>query len=444
MGTRSKARSWTVMAALGGLGCGDPALDGSAATTGDPLPRLDTGAMESTGEGSTGEPVASDDPRLCAAACPLVLPTRWVYESGPASRPTVPAAHVVPVMLRDPNGMLTVAELRDGKARLHRLDGDGRLQWNVPLPLPCDPCELTDVALHPSGDLLLSATGVSPQGEPRLLAARYDAVIHALVWLTELPLVPIEGVHVRSGGIAALPDDVVAQLYMRGELEFDVLQRTLVIAHGPEGVVLDEETLTYGSATTIRPPLVARATADGTLLVGVFEGSSSHPIGRTERMTPPLWHVAFATVPTALDDIVLAADDHAIELGHTFDGEHVHLLLGERAGAEPQPRWVASLTLPSTTSTPAALALGPDGDVYVAMRTTQAPGDTPEPLVGVSLSRWTPTGELRWHTTLLQAVAETFNPVELAVDDDEALVVAAIVDGRLRVESRAQHCACGA
>jgi hypothetical protein len=64
--------------------------------------------------------------------------------------------------------------------------------------------------------------------------------------------------------------------------------------------------------------------------------------------------------------------------------------------------------------------------------------------VGLSLSRWTPQGELRWDTTLLLAAADSFAPLELAVDDDEGLVVATVVDGRLRVERLEQRCACGA
>jgi hypothetical protein len=464
MGTRSKprprarrasplmaSRALRAVALLLGLGCGDGSLDGAAATTseattstGSTLPPLDTSeAASSSGDASTGEPTVPDDPRLCPAECTIVLPSRWAYEATPPPRPVAPGAHVVPAMLRDADGTLTVAELVDGQPRLHRLDHEGRLQWNVPLPLPCAPCELTDVSRHPSGDLLLSATGVDDQGELALLAVRYDATRHARVWMARRPLVPIEGVHVRSGGIAALSDELVAQLYMRGEFDFD-LQRTFVIAYGADGTLVDEEELVAGSATGVRPPLLARPTAESELLVGVFGGTPQQVRGMTDRMEPPLWNTGgFAIPPAPLDDIELDARGHAIELGHTFDGAHAYLLLADREGVEPVPRWIATLALPTTTSSTAALALGPQGDPHVAIRTTQAPGGTAEPLVGLSLSRWTPEGELRWHTTFLQAVAESFAPLALAVDDDGGLLIAAVVDGRLRVEHRAQQCACG-
>jgi hypothetical protein len=348
-------------------------------------------------------------------------------------------------MLHEPDGMLTVAELYEGRARLHRLDRDGRLQWNVPLPLPCHPCELTDVARHPSGDLLLSATGITITDELALFAARYDVTRHALVWLGGVPLEPIKGVHVRSGGIAALSDELVVQLHMRGEIDFEILQRTLMLAYDADGLLVEEEELVLGAATSARPPLLARPTADGALLVGVFGGNASSLYGLVDRIAPPLWHTGgFAFSTAVLDDVALDARDHAIELGHTFDGTHVYLLLSERAQLDPTPRWVASLALASTSSGPAALALGPSGDLYAAIRTTQAPDGSSQPLVGLSLSRWTPQGELRWDTTLLLAAADSFAPLELAVDDDEGLVVATVVDGRLRVERLEQRCACGA
>lgn len=451
MGTGAEAPAWAASRALRavamvlGLGCGEATLDGPASTsTGDTLPPLESGEATSTGDGSTGEPVIPDDPRWCAVECAIVLPVDWAYEGAPEWEPAEPDDHVVPAMLREPDGALLVAELRDGKARLHRLRDDGEPQWDVALPLPCDPCELSDVARHPSGDLLVSASGLVVN-DLRLLAARYDAVRHELVWLASHPLESFEeGVHVRSGGITALSDELVAQLYMRAspEILFDPQQRTMVITYGPDGVQLDDEELLSDWITSARPPLLARTAPDGTLLVGIFYGAYDGFRGLTARLEPPLWQLSYAIGPAAFDDIVLDARGHAIELGHALDGTRVHLLLDERAGVESSPRWSATLALASTTASPGALALGPDGDVYVAIRTTQAPGGTPEPLVGLSLSRWTSQGELRWSTTLLQAVAESSAPLELAVDGDEGLVVAAIVDGRLRVERRAQQCGC--
>lgn len=438
---------------LGSVGCGDSSLDdvrdpltsaSGSTTSGGTLPPLDSGPA-STGEASTGEPVEPDDPRLCAAECPLVLPVSWEHHVMAGARALEGQPHAVPAMLREADGTLTVAELRDGQARLHRLDGEGRLQWNVPLPLPCDSCELTDVARHPSGDLLLSATGSTEEGGLSLFAARYDAREHALVWLSRRPLDPLDGVWVRSGGIVALSDDVVGQLYMRGVPSFGPLQSTRVAAYGSGGVLLDEEELVLTQGTSLRPPLLARATPDGEMLVAVLSGTDFNPYGLIDRIQPPLWHeTGFAFALTPLDDVRLDERGHALELGHRFDGTRAHLLLSNRVAVDDQPSWVATVAVASTSVSTAALALGPDGDVYAAMRTTLSPGETGDPLAGLALVRWTSQGELRWSTTILHAMAESFSPVELAIDDDEGLVIATVVEDRLLIERRAQHCACGA
>jgi hypothetical protein len=434
-----------------GLGCGEATLDGpgrgsdagAPTSTGDTLPPLDTGEPASSGEASTGEPQSPDDPRWCPVDCTIVLPERWVYEGAPPQQPLAPGPHGVPAMLREPDGAFVVAELRGGEARLHRVGHDGTPQGDVTLPLPCDPCELTDVAPHPAGDLLVSAAGVV-DGAHILLAARYDPARHALVWLTTSPLEPVQGVHVRSGGIAALPGELTAQLFLRADpfFEFDIQQSTLMVAYGPTGRRLDEVLLVTDGVTPTRPPLLARTAPDGTLLVGLFYGAFDGLRGLTTRLAPPLWQAGYAIMPVAYDDIALDAQGRAFELGHVFDGSHVYLVLGERTNTASSLRWKASVALASTTARPGALALGPDGDVYTATRTTQVPGGVADPLVSVSLSRWTPQGELRWSTTLLHAVADSFCPLELAVDGDEGLVVAAVVGDRLRVERRAQHCAC--
>lgn len=434
-----------------GLGCSGSSLDPEVAgatteltTTGGTLPALDSGDGTSTGEDSTGPPPEPDDPRLCPIECSVQLPLDWAYDGTAPRTPSAPGTHGVAAMVREADGMLTLGEQLEGVGALHRLDRHGALQWSVPLPLPCDPCELTHVALHPSGDLLLSASGWLFDRSFVLLAARYDPRAHAVVWSTSRPLQPIPGVWVRSGEIAALREDLAVQLYMTGQIDFEVNQSTQLLAYDEQGLIVDDEYLVQGSATMARPPLLARAAPDESLVVGVFIGYDNFLVGQLDRITPPLWHTGgYVTVPAPLDDLALDAVGRTVELGRSFDGSHVHAVLSERTGVDPQPRWLATLALPSESSTAAALALAPDGDAYVAVRTTQAPTEEATPLVTLALSRWTPTGELRWSTTLLQAVAEATLPVALEVDDDEGLVIATVVNDRLRVERRTQRCECG-
>lgn len=482
----SSTRAWLGFVTALALACGEGSLDetqpaaSSSSSEGGTLPAMDTGlATAAATEANSGAPT-DDDPRLCPDECRVILPVDWTYASQPlppeeGSKPPFPPdpddpddpddpapgfdpqQHLVPVMLRDPSdGSLVLVEQRKGNASLHRLDRDGHLEWNRSIPLPCDVCEVHHVVRHPSGDLLLSASGLLQDRGYGVLAARYDPVADALVWATATPLLYDPTVAMRSGDMAALSNGTIAQLYLDARQDFNPLQVIKLITYDADGLVLEEVELDQGLVMELRHPLLARTTANGDLMVGFPSGSDDNPVGRSNRLTPPLWTLSqYLFHPTPLDDAHLDARGHTIELGHTFDGTHTHLVLIDREGTEPTPRWAATLALDSTTGSRAALAMSPDAEPYVAIRTSQRPGQPPgqppdqspdqdtEPLVGLSLARWTSLGELRWRTTLLDRIDDNDNPIELAVDDDEGLILATVLDGRLRVQRRRQRCDCG-
>ncbi|MEM9460190.1 MAG: hypothetical protein AAGF11_38795 [Myxococcota bacterium] len=468
---RGRLAPLVVLALAGGEACSESSLDEavpsaspSSSSEGGTLPAMDTSSPTTAAlDEESGEPPPSDDPRLCIDPCRLTLPVDWIYEGTPPPPPEEgqgneppnddpvpplgsefdPEGHLVPAMLRDPSdGSLILGEERRGTASLHRLDRHGRLQWNVPLPLPCDVCELTDITRHPSGDLLLSASGLLLDQGHGLIAARYDPIDHTVVWATTTPFPTPSFVTGRSGEIAALSNGAVAQLYLAG-IGFSASQQILLASYDTEGSLLEQVILLQDQAMEIRYPLIARTLVGGDLLVSVPWGSSEIAFGRTAHLAPPLWNLALELFhPAPLDDAQPDARGHTIELGHAFDGTHTHLVLADREGLEPEPRWVATLALDSTTGRRAALALGPDAEPYAAARTTPALGEQAGPLVGLSLARWTTNGELRWHTTLLDRLDDSENPVEIVIDDDEGIIFATVIDDRLRVERRTQRCTC--
>ncbi len=449
--TRTPARA--LVAAMVLVGCSEASLDEpslASVTTGtdtDGLPPIDTAPVSDSATETAGDSEGGDDPALCEPGCRIGLPLGWVYQGLPDVVPAEPGTHQIPAMILETDGTLTVLEQRQQTASIHHLDADGDLAWNIPVPLPCDLCEVASMSRHPSGDLLLSATGWLIDGEFSLIASRYDTDRHATVWLATQPLPDqpeLPEFSTQAGAIVGMADSTVVQLYVRHTFDFQAFQNNRLIVYDPDGLFVEDEELTpFDDALAVQPPLLAQATPSGELAVGLVRGSSSSPFGQTDRIHSPHWEIStslFSIEP--LDALLVDERDHSFELFHGFDGKMVYLVLNDRAGTELQPRWVATLALPSDDSSRAALALGPDGDVYAAIRTTPGVAGNPGSTVGVSLVRWTTEGELRWHSTVLMNAAQTDAPVSLAVDDDDGLVIAAVVDDRLRVERRAQRCVC--
>lgn len=448
------------------VACGSASLDGTvpSATTGGEassgtLPALDTAGESTTDGGTTGDEPALPDPAWCEPGCRITLPVRWSYEGVPDSGEVEPGSHYVPGLLREADGGVTVAEQRRRWATLHGLDATGALRWNRPLPLPCDECELDGVSRHPSGDLLLGAAGNVIDGDFAILTGRYDPEADVLRWASTHAIEPGTVSPSRSGDVVALSDSLVLQLFLQGDIEFVGSQSIGVLVYGADGELLEREWLETQTAQTVRWPLLLRPSSADELVVAIPRGSASSPYAQLGRMEAPLWSPSGTlSLPEPLDDLEVDDRGHTLTLSHTFDGDRMHLLLDDRAGLEPQPRWVATLAVASVEQSRADLAIGPDGDLYTAVRTAQrlelpdgGEGDggddgedapSPEPLVGLALARWTSQGELRWSTTVLMDVALGPRPVAIEVDDDEGLLLATVAGGRLRVERWQQQCEC--
>ncbi len=468
-----RARTWSIalgslLAACSGssvLGA-DPEASGTTGTsTGETLPPLDSGPPVETTATTTGTDTDGLAPLgLCEPGCALVLPVDWVYQGVPAppsagdsadEEPPIfpppeppeeyglPNTHRIPAMVLDDQGVITVAEMFGTTGSIHRLRPDGTLIYNDPLPVPCDRCDLGAMTLHPSGDLMLSATGQEIDGELALFAIRHDPRAREPVWITARPVLNVFDLAARSGGITCVSDDLVVQLYSALGFEFKWIENIQLLVYDDEGNELDQQQLQFNPITQATPfSLLVRGTVDGAVAMALYDNFGT-PRGRVSRLRPPIWSPSTVLLPFVVDDMEVDTRDHAFELGHTHDGDTLYLILNDRASDhDPTPRWVASAALPSTTDSRAALAVGPDGEPYAAVRTTQTPAPGGEPLVTLSMLRWNTAGELRWRTAVLAPIASQGAPVHLVVDADEGLVTATIQDNRLRVERRSQRCAC--
>lgn len=441
-----------MLLAAGGWACGGESLDNAGRTsvamegsTGDTLPSLDSGTQGPTSGldgGDDGGPAG-----MCAPGCSLALPVDWSFEGIAWPIADEPVEHGVPAMLRGEDGSLVVAEQRGGWVNLYSLDATGQLQWLEPLPLPCDRCELGGMSLHPSGDLLFGAVGDAWDGGFSRLAGRWDPYTGELVWSAVSPALDLEELTTYSGEIVSITDSLVAHLYVFPLVEARVYRATGVAVYGAGGTLLGDVRLSAEALAAGRPPVLARRTPFGEVQIAIPRGIANNPYSSVGSLQPLDWDLTdiFSHVEL-LDDMIIDTRDHALELGHSFDGATMRFSLRDRLRTESDPRWVATLPVPSTTDSNASLATDSEGDLYVAAKTTQAVGgDEAVPAValsGLTLMRWSSDGVLRWQNTLLMDLSESRDAVALAVDDARGLVLAEIVEGHLRVERREQTCRC--
>lgn len=414
------------------LGCGGPTTS------------LDTdGATAGTGSGSAAETTAStgeavdpgDDPPICSPECTAILTRSWVYE-GP------PGGYAVVEMQRDAAGSLWLGIQRtDGGVVLSRLSADGELERSVAPGLGCERCDLTDIELHPSGDVLLGATGHQAIGPDQAVLARFDVAASEVAWLRTLDLVPGDGTVPRLGQLALLDDDRVVALRINGFSDGEVLEVLDLTADG---------TLRWGGYMGAQrgsggswPPLVVRApTGEAITAHAWWDDQTEQMVTATSRLIPPHFvPISRLRLPLRLDDLVVDAQGHRIELARSEGTDTITLVVTSRRSSDPE-RWLASLPLLSTSSLRAALAVGPDDQVYAAARTTpRTPSGMPA-VVLLDVARWSADGELRWHAAQPLEVMATPDPVELLIDDDHGVIVGTVVRGRPYVARYEQACAC--
>lgn len=412
-------------------GCGEPttSLDAPFGTTG----------AETTAEGSettaaTGEPAAGDEPIECAAACTEILTPTWTA-TGPWG-----STEVVE-MLRDADGSLWLGTRQlDGRVGLVRISAAGELAWYANPGLTCERCELVDIALHPSGDVLMSAIGRGDLEPDQAVLARYDVAAGAVAWVRTLAFHQGLGTSPRLGELAMLHDDRFVALRVDGFEGGEALELLDVSADGtlraPIFVGLQE-----GSGGSWPPLVVAAPTGEAVLAHTWWDAQAERMVPATSRIVPPQVTVSRVLLPLPLDDLAVDAVGHRFELARSSGTDSITLVLTSRRSSDPE-RWSASLPLLSTSSTRAALAVGPDGSIYTAARITPRarPGGSYEVLLAVA--RWSTDGVLRWQATHALDLAGTWDPLEIVVDDEHGVLVGTVVQGRPLVVRYEQACAC--
>lgn len=417
---------------LGALACGGPAAS------------LDTAIGSGTDDGtatadetatSTGDAPPAEDPVVCAPGCTPILTPTWAWE-GPSG------TYALVEMLRDADGSLWLGMQRtEGSVVLQRLSAQGEPLWSAAPGLTCERCELADIALHPSGDVLITATARGPDIEyDEALIARFDVAAREVAWVRALTLLPGTGMEPRVGELAVLDEDRIVAMRVNGFSEGEVLE--LLDLTG-DGTLRWNEYLGSQEGTGEWPPLVARApTGELVLSHAWWDDETERTVPVSARHVPPRYALMSQVVlPLLLDDLAIDGTGRRLELARSDGTETITLVLTSRRSSDPE-RWTASLPLLSTSNTRAALAVGPDDQVYVAARTTPRPPRGQPYVVTLDVARWSTDGELRWQASRPLEIMATPDPLELVIDDEHGVIVGTVVLGRPQVVRHEQTCAC--
>lgn len=458
---RPRSAAAALLAAV--LGCGptvslddpDPAGSSGTSTGGGPFGVLSA----STDEGATLG-VLDDGPRLdlsdakldvapeiplppgsCMPDCQHTLDRVWAYDGFADGAPLDPEDHVA--VIAEPDGGFTVAEERQGQLRLARLSEHGQEQWTMPLGLPCDPCRLVELAIHPSGDLLIAGHGLDATRSPVALAARVELGGPQLVWATSTPLATGTGITPRAGSLIVYDADLLHQPVLAASTTAGIERLELLAYDGATGGLVSTELVATDLASGSAPAPRAAYDAAGALVVAHPRWDLGATLSGRVSWLAGVDGEVLAIGPRVEPSLRMAVDfdRRVLTLGQTPGARQSLLYLDSGQQRDPE-QWQLVYVLPTVTSRTPALAVDGYGHAHVVARTAAGrPGL--EGSTALEVLRWSDDGNLVWKLSLPLALDPVDEPVSLALAFFGDLVIGGFVAGARHVELRRHGCDCG-
>jgi uncharacterized protein YceK len=457
MGTRPRERdaprwaSGTIaahgLAVVLASGCGTAvSLDAASASA----EASTTGAAAATGDATASgteaqrpdfplPDVPAPPPAACPAPCAVALPLVWAWDEDP---PHGVLERRLVAMARAPDGMLVLAEVRDGESWLTGVDRDGARQWSKRLSFGCV-CELVDLAFDAGGSLVVIAEGLWPVVRP--------VMVYAYALEPEGPaerwnlLDFVRGTPTRNGRtgtVVPLGSDALALPVVEVGLGAHEPDREWVSLRYYHTEIHTEFSVAFiDTQLAIDPRWRPRAAAPPGGRVGVTlpgPATTGDYVAWVESEAVS----SVQSAPGAIDAMAAGPDGRLVVAG-SRRRSHAQLEL-QIAGLDPTGPlpWQHAAEVPSTTFGAPVLAMDAHGTATVALRTTAGPPDDPHE-TAVALWRITADGAPLWSTSVPLPVGRAPEPLALVLaDDDHDLVLAALVDGRLHLERRTQGCSC--
>lgn len=401
---------------------------------------LDTQGTTSGGEGSNSSGDSTDtsggEPVVCEPSCALGLRPDWSYV-GLGGIEAIAGLHRT-----DDGRLIAGAQRAVGGFIVVELSPDGEERASLAPQLLEGGTDLVDMALHPSGDVLL--TTKLNGSAPVTVLTRFSPELGAVLWSRTFVLTTFMPSTMQGAArVAVVDDDRIAHVRVQTFVDGD---SALLVEMDGDGNSLARRNLASAIVIGGTWPMFVEAGPFGDVHVTLPRWTFEDPPqlqAAALRLVPPHYDiVSDVEVPVLLDDFAIDSAGNRIELAQSEGDQTVTLLVAHRAAADPL-RWDAAVPMVSSASSRARLAVGPNDDVYAAVRTTPRLADDAFFEVEFSMARWSADGEFLGQASVPLDMAATSRPFEFVVDDRDGVVVATIVAGQIVVARYEQTCDCG-
>ncbi|MCA9705037.1 MAG: hypothetical protein KDK70_04195 [Myxococcales bacterium] len=378
-------------------------------------------------------------PGSCPQGCALELNQVWSWDAEPLPADPLPVERSISAIVRTLDDEFVIADHRDGQPWISRVTNDGVELWSIPADLSCD-CRITSLAITDDGQLLVGAEGTFFGRTNVFAIARYDLFLPSLEWLTWDILYQFTEHPPRVGSIVTIDDAFVGLLVVEADIFGDpTTHETLELLLFQERSFWSRFPIDSQPYSEVAWRPLGRTTPNGGLVVGLTDTSGSQDDGYLVWLGPggaaPIAVEPLPSPPEAMD---LGAGWTTFVAGHERSSPREVSLHVSRTLSVLPLDWTHTESIPTTSDRTPALVADCEGGAIAALRVTTGPTEPP----ALALVRVADDGSLSGSTTLPIPADAAAQPVFLALDSKDDLMIATLVEGELHLEKHSRGCQC--
>jgi len=432
-----------VLAACGPSVSLDPPAPTTTASSSDSTGAPDSTTLSPSSSGpSDSSPTGSDGPSrdvpeplppgACPEHCTLELDEVWSWSEEPPG-PGSPLEVRIQAMVRAADGSLVLGEQRDDEVWLRRLSSNGVVLWTALADFECQ-CELSGLAAHPDGSLLVAGHGPFFEGIPVLMLGSYDLQTPSFNWRTWEGF--YDGQNYRVGSVFIIDAAHTGVVVVDTDFTKNGFTEEMRLHYYEGSFLFDRRDIDSQPAGQTNASPLGWARGPDEIAVGFTDASGPEDDGYLVWLNSHHDPTALAPLRGPPEAIASGPDGDVVLAGRYEDASTEVSLHVSRGRPGLPLDWTFTTSTPAADSSPPVVVVHDDGAVTLAVRTID--DDGPSALV---LWRLSPDGQLAWTTT--RPIAPDPGPPLVHLEHDgDAVVIATMLEGRSHVEMLEPNCQC--